>query len=230
MAMTPPALQRFINRMNSSDRILWVWCGDSITHGADFTQGLRDYVELIEERVRHECKRTQHLFVNTAISGDSTRDILAQFDWRVKRFQPDLFCLMIGMNDCRKKPDFWMETSEFEANLKEIIRRVRTETPAEVLLQTSCAGIMERMAERARYPEFMDIVRKVAADLDVAFIDHHAQWEKVRLTEPKKFESWMGNPYHPNGMGHWVFAERILIELGIGPLKGTPPPRIIPKA
>jgi len=221
--MRSAPLQRFVDKMNSLDRAVWVWCGDSITHGAVFTQGLRDYVELVEERVRHECKRFLHIFVNTAIQGNTTREIKDQFDWRVKRFQPDLFCLMIGMNDCKR--EFNMDISEFRANLEEIIERVRHETPAEVLIHTCCAAFLEQMPERARYPEFMDAVRRVTAEQDIAVIDHHAQWEKVRLSDPKRFASWMANPYHPNGAGHWVFAERVLIELGIGPLKETPPPK-----
>jgi lysophospholipase L1-like esterase len=221
----PAALQRFIDKMNSLDKAVWVWCGDSITHGADYTRGLRDYVELVEERLRHELKRVQHLFVNTAISGDSTREILAQFDHRVTRFQPDFFTLMIGMNDCRRKPDFFMEISEYESNLKEIVRRVREKTPAEVLMQTSCAVHPELTQERSRYPEFMEVFRKVAAELDTAFIEHQAAWEKVRLSDPERFNRWMGNPYHPNGLGHWMFAEKILTELSLGPLKVSPKPK-----
>jgi len=210
------AMRTLINEIKTNKNAVWVFCGDSITHGALHTEGKRDYVELVEERVRYELGRAMNLFINTGISGDTTRGILASLEHRALRFQPNVFALMIGMNDCARLPE-----REFAENLDRIIEGVRAGTKAHVLLQTCCAIDPALTPERIQYPQFMEVVRRKAQQHKAAFIDHLAQWEKARLENPKLFNSWMANPVHPNGRGHWVFAERILTDLGLGTLEKT---------
>ena len=211
--------QKLVDRIQQNEKLIWVFCGDSITHGAAHTDGRRDYVELVEEWVRYELGKVQQLFVNSGISGDVTTGVLEGLEHRVLRFQPNVFSLMIGMNDAARLP-----LEEYEKNLREIVSRVRGETPAEVLLQTCCAINSEECPQRLRYPEYMDACRRVAADMETALIDHHAEWEVVRTSDPATFKAWMANEFHPNALGHWVFAERILRDLDLGPLAGCPPP------
>ena len=216
------ARERLTSRIGSG-KAVWVFCGDSITHGAAHTNGRRDYVELIEERVRGELGKTLHLFVNSGISGNTTRDILAQLDHRVLRFRPDIFSLMIGMNDCAANRE--MSVDEFAVNLRSIIAKVRESATAEVLLQTTCAIDPAETPERVRFLECMEAIREAATELDTALIDHQVEWEKTRRDEPARYASWMANPFHPNALGHWVFAERILRDLGLGALEQCAPPR-----
>jgi len=212
-------IQKLTDLIQQNGKLIWVFCGDSITHGARHTAGRRDYVELIEERVRYELEKTLHLFVNSGISGNTTSGILQALDHRVLRFQPDVFSLMIGMNDAARVP-----LEEYERNLREIVSRVRAETKAEVLLQTCCAINPEECPQRLRYPEYMDTCRRVAADLETAFIDHHVEWEVIRTSAPATFTSWMANAFHPNALGHWIFADKILRDLDLGPLADCPAP------
>ena len=216
--MTPP-LQKIIDRVQGNEERIWVFCGDSITHGAYHTFGRRDYVELVQERVRAECGKTLHLFVNSGINGDTTVGILEKLNFRVIQFQPDVFSLMIGMNDSRNLP-----LEDYEKNLREIVSRVRAETSAEVLLQTCCAIHPKECPQRLHYPEFMDACRRVAADMETALIDHHVEWEKVRITDRATFASWMDNEFHPGALGHWVFADKILRDLELGPIADCSPP------
>jgi lysophospholipase L1-like esterase len=217
-------VERIIARMAAQKEAVWVFCGDSITHGAFHTQGWRDYTQHFAERVRYEKGLGLHVVVNTAISGHTTREVKAQFAHRVARFRPDFLSLMIGMNDCADTRK--MEMEEFRANLREIVARVRAETPAEVILQTGCAIHPERTTARARYPQFMAALREAAAESDAALIDHHADWERARAEARPTFDSWMHDTIHPGALGHWVFAEKMLRDLRIGALEKTPPPAV----
>src|SRR6266511_979426 len=80
--------------------LTWVFTGDSITHGALHTLGWRSYPEHFAERVRWELRRMRDVVINTGISGDRTGGLLADLDWRVLRFKPDVVSVMFGMNDC----------------------------------------------------------------------------------------------------------------------------------
>src|SRR5947209_8360158 len=79
---------------------VWIFTGDSITHGALHTLGWRSYPEHFAERVRWELRRMRDVVINTGISGDRTGGLLADLDWRVLRFKPDVASVIVGMNDC----------------------------------------------------------------------------------------------------------------------------------
>ena len=69
--------------INSPKPVKWLFYGDSITHGAYHTFGWRDYTQLFAERVRGEMGRNMDVVINTAISGNTTRQLLEGFSWRV---------------------------------------------------------------------------------------------------------------------------------------------------
>lgn len=64
--------------LQSSDPIRWSTIGDSIAQGAHWTGAERDYVQLLEERVRYELTRYGDSFVRWAVSGATTEDTLGR--------------------------------------------------------------------------------------------------------------------------------------------------------
>jgi hypothetical protein len=58
--------------------VRWVFSGDSITHGALHTFGLRDYTELFSERVRFEMGRGLDVVMKTAISGKPSTPVASR--------------------------------------------------------------------------------------------------------------------------------------------------------
>src|SRR5581483_4932046 len=73
---------------------IWLFTGDSITHGALHTLGWRSYPEHFAERVRWEMRRMRDVVINTGISGDTTNGLLADFEWRVLQFKPTVVSIM----------------------------------------------------------------------------------------------------------------------------------------
>jgi acyl-CoA thioesterase I len=65
------AFQPLKNLLANKEPIIWVFTGDSITHGALHTFGWRSYVEHFAERVRFEMRRMTDVVINTGISGDT---------------------------------------------------------------------------------------------------------------------------------------------------------------
>ncbi|MBU1700891.1 MAG: SGNH/GDSL hydrolase family protein [Candidatus Eisenbacteria bacterium] len=202
--------------MNSVRKILalnapltWLFYGDSITHGAYHTFGLRDYPELFDERVRGEMGRVSDTVINTAISGDTTRELLNGFARRVARFQPDLIFLMIGMNDCSEESG--IDLAEFTGNLRRLAD-LAAGLPARLCLQTTCPILKGTAPDREpRFNDFMEAVREVARERLLPLIDHTAYWQM----HPEQHGRWMSDSFHPNGHGHRVFAGLIFRELGI---------------
>jgi acyl-CoA thioesterase I len=195
--------------LKSDTPITWLFYGNSITQGAFHTFGYRDYSELFEERIRFEMERSMDIVINSAISGNTTVELLQSFDWRVKRFLPNIVFLMIGMNDCSEDGDISLE--DFDENLKELITRLRS---IEVLpvLQTTCPVLCGPSPERElQFSGYMDTIRNLAEEQKIPLIDHTEYWQD----HIDKHYLWMSNKFHPNEYGHRTFANLLFKKLNI---------------
>ncbi|NOY75841.1 MAG: SGNH/GDSL hydrolase family protein [Kiritimatiellaeota bacterium] len=187
----------------------WVFYGDSITHGAVHTFGGRDYAEHFSERVRTEMGRSQDIVIKSAISGDNTRGLLNTFDWRVSRFEPDAVFIMIGMNDCAEANP--IDLPEFENNMVELCAKIDG-LDAIPVLQTTCPILPGMSPDRTPYfNDYMNVIRKVAADAGWPLIDHTFEWER----DSDKLYYKMSNAFHPNAAGHIAFAHTLFKALDI---------------
>lgn len=186
---------------------IWLFYGDSITHGCKHLNGHRDYTELFEERVKGELSRRNDVVINTAISGNTTRDLLEGFEHRVSRFKPDVIFLMIGMNDCDKNKNLSLE--EYEENLNKLINQMKA-LNTEVILQTTIPIIPGLAPEREfQFESYMEVVRGLARKYELPLIDHLNYWKGCNCI------FWMSNAYHPNEYGHRVLAHKIFKEMDI---------------
>jgi lysophospholipase L1-like esterase len=202
-------LQSIIENLKKEKPLTWLFYGDSITHGAFHTFGHREYAEIFEERIRHELDRRMDVVINTAISGDKASDLIETFDWRVKRFLPDITFMMIGMNDCCK--DYGITCIQFHDNLDKLISMFH-EINSVLVLQTSCPILPESASNREKYfPDYMDVIRKISVARKIPLMDHAKYWHQ----NIDRHYYWMSDGIHPNEYGHRVFADLIFKELGL---------------
>jgi len=193
-------MERIKKLLTSQEPVKWLFYGDSITHGALHTWGQRDYTELFAERVRFELARVMDMVINSAISGNTTRQLLEGFEWRVTQFHPDVVFLMVGMNDCSGGNDLGLE--EFESNLNELAERIAA-LGARLVMQTTCPILPNTSPDREpHFDGFMEAVRRVAVQRELPLIDHTRFW----LEQPDRHFFWMSNSFHPNEYGHRAFA------------------------
>ncbi len=82
--------------------------GDSITHSRKYHSYVYDYylTRFPERRIR---------FVNCGIAGDSAGGAVWRFDWDILPTDPDVVCIMFGMNDVSR--GLYGKTHPDEANL-----------------------------------------------------------------------------------------------------------------
>jgi acyl-CoA thioesterase-1 len=188
--------------------VRWVFSGDSITHGALHTFGLRDYTELFSERVRFEMGRGLDVVMKTAISGTRTTHVLENYDTLIGQFNPHVVFIMFGMNDCSNRN---VPPDKFKGNIRLLVEKILVLGGIPVL-QTTCPILPKTALEREPYfDEYMDIIRKVADADSISLIDHNASWRK---NEGQQYY-WMSDAIHPNEFGHLAFARLIFEELGI---------------
>ncbi|MEO5996458.1 MAG: SGNH/GDSL hydrolase family protein [Chitinophagaceae bacterium] len=208
-----PDLERITALLKDKGPIIWVFTGDSITHGAKHTHGHRSYPEIFAERIKWELSRYRDVIINTGISGNTTKTILDDFDFRVRQFKPQVVSLMFGTNDCATGR---IAIDVYEKNLYTLVNDTRA-LNAIPILHTPNLIIIEKDPSRARLEEYVAVIRTVAAKERVVLVDNYKYWQDTfkNNTDVHVFKNWLNDPLHPNGEGHVQIARLLFKELSI---------------
>ncbi|QQE13265.1 SGNH/GDSL hydrolase family protein [Planctomycetota bacterium] len=212
-------MQRIKDRLQSDKPITWLFYGDSITHGLFHTCQQRNYVDHFHERIRGEMMRFQDIILNTAISGQTTRNLLDEYDHRVAKRIPDVIFLMIGMNDCAQN-ELNVPIEEFKNNLHKLVDQNEA-LGADTILQTTCPVVPGgfNLDREHSFNSYMEVMREVAQERNLPLIDHAKLWQSATAYS---HIGRMSDPFHPNVYGHAAFAHLIFTELDIfDPAWGT---------
>lgn len=203
-------LKHLLNRKEAN---IWLFTGDSITHGAKHTHGYRSYPEVFQERIRWEIGRVRDVVINTGISGHAAENILSDFDWRISQFNPDVVSVMIGTNDCARTG---MTPGQYRNHVSKLIARIRT-NGAIPILHTPNVIILEKSPERKTLPEYIPVLRAIAEDEDVVLVDNYAYWQQTSRDQSEEYvyKNWLNDPLHPNQAGHQEIARLMFKTLDI---------------
>lgn len=186
--------------------ITWVITGDSITHGAWFTNGGRSYPEHLAERVRGELLRFRDFVINTGVSGEVSTGLLKDFDWRVLRFAPDVVSINLGMNDCMRLP-----VEQHKKEMAEVITKAKAAGAIVILQATNTVDAADNHAKKL--PEFIEAVRALAKEHDLMLVDHYKHFSDHQQGKEKK--TWLADAIHPNALGHAHMAAEMFRAIGI---------------
>jgi lysophospholipase L1-like esterase len=184
----------------AKDPMIWLFTGDSITHGVKHTHGERSYPEIAQERIRYEIKRYRDVVINTGISGHTTQLVLDDFQWRVAHFKPSVVSFMLGTNDCALEK---VNPEQFHSNLKQLITSIRA-LGAIPIMHTPNTIIASKAKERITIGKYTTLIRQVAQEQRVILVDNYTHWLQADETEVHR--SWLNDALHPNGTGHKQIA------------------------
>ena len=210
-------LEKISAHFKSENREPWLWLffGDSITHGAAHTHGFRSFPEIFAERVRWELRLFKDLIINSGISGRSCVDLLNDdYDHLVRRHQPQVVFVLIGINDILRYNDSGL----FRQYLTELVCRLRSEGSIPVM--QTCTHILkiedhERSMERYnKLPLYNSIIREIAEQQSIILVDHDKHWQKIASDEDL-LKRLLDDDIHPNGAGHLEMAKEIFRTFGI---------------
>lgn len=191
--------------------IIWVFTGDSITHGALHTYGWRSYVEHFQERIRWEMRRMTDIVINTGISGDTMKGILARDKWQIFQFKPNVVSLKIGMNDCRNGEK---GLPFFRDSLKKLLEKTQKQ---KIILLLNTPNLIQFELDKTRQslPLYVEAIREIANEYKLPLIDHYEYWLK-ETKGSSRLQMWLNDgSIHPNNFGHLVLARKIFQNLNI---------------
>lgn len=183
----------------------WVLVGDNSTSGNGATYGYKNYGEYFEERIRWELRgnpmiNRERYVINSGVDGADSESINTNFDKWIAEFDPEIVSIMIGGSE-KGTP------KEFEANLKEIIEKVR-DIGALVMLQTP-------VLQENDITEYVNVILKGAKEFNVPVVDHYNTWIELEKSNPHIKETFLNEDYRLNHRGHLRVAQDMMKALKV---------------
>jgi lysophospholipase L1-like esterase len=141
------------------------------------------------------------------VSGATTEDVLRDQVPSATRTRPTLVTLGIGINDI----GHGMSVERFATNYEEIIKRLKTETSARIVITNipdiSFAPVIPRSEHehlRRRINAFNEKIQAIAERYQLHMVDAFSETYKVMESHPEFFSE---DGFHPSDTGYERWAE-----------------------
>lgn len=210
--------------LEKGDKLLFI--GDSITdcerkkpEGEGLFGALgKGYVSLVDALLQAVYPELGIRVVNKGTSGNTVRDLKARWQEDVLDQQPQWLAIMIGINDVWRQYDVpfikeWhVYKEEYEDTLRKLISESKPKVKGLVLMTPFYLESNAQDKMRATMDEYGLIVRKLADEFGVHFVDTQAAFNPVLEQLYAATLAW--DRVHPTAAGHMVLARAFLDAVG----------------
>ncbi|MEK4251179.1 SGNH/GDSL hydrolase family protein [Paenibacillus sp. FSL W7-1287] len=210
--------------LNKGDKLLFI--GDSITdcerkrpEGEGLFGALgKGYVSLVDALLQAVYPELGIRVVNKGLGGNTVRDLNGRWQEDVLNQQPDWLAIMIGINDVWRQFDtpfikeWHVYADEYETTLRKLVSETKPTVKGLVLMTPFYLESNEQDGMRAMMDQYGSIVRKIAEENDVIFIDTQAAFNVVLEELYSATLAW--DRVHPTAAGHMVLARAFLDNIG----------------
>lgn len=184
----------------------WIFTGDTVVQGAGQTGAGRTFSEHFGDHLRNKLRRLLDVVINTGVPDSHAENFAKTLDWRVTRFAPEVVFLMLGSADAASGS---AGRARFRELLNEIIDAL-AETKTALILQTPPTARPDRKADAKSQAAYAQIVRDIAAERDIALIDHWSLFEERLAQADSEPDWWSGGGQLPNVRGHVELARQVV--------------------
>lgn len=148
-------------------------------------------------------------FLNRAVSGDRTKDLLARWDEDCTALKPDWVSILIGINDTWRRYDADDPTcpEAFYTNYRTIVQRAKDAGAKIIIMEPFLLNVPpERRAFREDLDPKIQIVRAIAQELADVFIPLDGIFAQAAVYKPMSF--WAADGIHPTPDGQALIAHK----------------------
>lgn len=178
----------------------------------EITDVRESYVEKFRAKLIDRYETTSVSTVNSGIAGDNMVQMAKRLDRDVIRYQPDLVLINGSLN--------WDAslgtTAEYKELLRGVIRRIRENTEADIVLITPNGDLPNDLAgnipTEPTTPERVAVIRELAVEEDTCLADARKVWDEAKEAGIPWKELLANGVNHPSVEGHEVYA-RVLMQL-----------------
>jgi lysophospholipase L1-like esterase len=203
-------LSRTQARLRAGKAVRIVAFGDSITEGGDATKPELIFWQRWADTLQKKYPGAGVTAVNSGTGGDNTTRGLQRLKTKVIEAQPDLVLVGFGMNDHNRRG---VPVPRFEENLKEMIARIRSQTPAEIILFSAFPPNPKWKGGSHHMADYAAATARVAGEAACAYANVFDNWE-ILAARKKPEDLLSNNVNHPDDFGHWIYF-RVFDHLGL---------------
>ncbi len=196
--------------------------GDSVT---DCGRNRSDYYDLgvgypliISSLLYHKHCDKNITFLNRAVSGDVSKQMLARWEDDFVALKPTVVSILIGINDTWRRYDGTNVTTsaeQFEANYRACLDKAKELGCRIVMLEPfSLPIIQERVDWRIDLDPKIAVVRKLAKEYGAVLVPTDGLMNAGFVAAPNP-EYYSKDGVHPTYAGHGLIAEAWLKAVGI---------------
>ncbi len=198
---TPISPSTIVMENHSNNQLIkYVTLGDSLTAGVGAPDIKSSYPYLLSQKL---SSKNNVILVNLAHAGDTSSDVLTNQLPKASFYKPDVVTLLIGVNDIHnlKSPQ------EFEKNLKLIAGELKKTGAKIYFLSIPYLGSNKivfppyNFILSLRTRQFNGVIKKVAGDFGVNYIDLYSLRKSANFYSPDQF--------HPSEEGYKEWAKII---------------------
>lgn len=191
-----------IPKLNSANKITYVSLGDSLSSGV----GSNDYKKTLTYIFADNLsKKTSVDFINLALSGATTSDLINNQLSKAIKLNPDYITLFIGTNDIHNL----IPAKKFEENIDIILEKLTKETKAKIIvfnlpylgsedLITAPYNILFDSKTR----EFNVILENICTGKNITLIDLYTPTKEFS----KKIDFYSEDGFHPSSEGYLLWG------------------------
>jgi acyl-CoA thioesterase-1 len=192
--------EKAVKLMHAGQNLTIVFFGDSITSGFGESN---NYVYQFRIRLKGTTAFDRTKIFNEGIPGNTAADGLARVEQSVISHRPNLIYIAFGGNDMKNN----IPISQFEGNLREIVRKIQASTTADIILMTT--PVFDIPFSKGRVKPFNKSIRKIAKETGVGCIDIYKRYKKEIGWFGSSSEFMQSDHIHPNQKGHQLIFQEI---------------------
>ena len=182
--------------------------GDSITDAGrdkrNYHHMGNGYPKYASEMIAQAFPKTDFEFINFGISGNRTCQLFDRLYTDGIEFQPDIFSILIGINDVWHRYGAGkIETTDeqIEANYRAILTRLRKQTNAKiVMLAPYVLDCDDKDAMKEDLKTLLPIIEKLAEEFADVYIPLDKLFDEALKTQPEP-QYYSADGVHPNENG-----------------------------
>jgi len=208
-------LKPCIDRIKAGEPFLFVTLADSNTNNTHFSNGAKQWPELLAAELKSQYKTQRVLVLNAGVSGDSIREAMARFDTDVARFRPELTILSLGSNDSKRLTD-----DEFREGLNCCFGQLADLGSAVLLLTPTPVKELEPAPPHIwkgddQLRAKVAVLREFAVQRGVAMVDIYEAWQEMDRAGTLDISTLTCDEVHLNADGHALIFRQLAPAFGL---------------
>ena len=193
-----------MKNLSAGTERIYVSLGDSLTSGVGTDTYTKSYPYLLAQKLA--AKGTVKL-ENFSYPGVRSQNLIADFIPQVIASKPSIVTVLIGTNDIHD----WVSAGQFEENYRHILRALTASTTAKVYaVSIPYIGSNTLFLPPYNYyfdyetTEFNDIIRHVAAEYKVAYVDIATPTRALFKYDGQMYSA---DSFHPSAEGYKLWSD-----------------------